>query len=204
MAAMLPRRPVMQTDRPATTLITALFNDHAAARTAIAELREAGVTNEALSLIGREADDTTDSIATGEPGDPDTADNAHVARGAIGGGALGALLGVGAVALIPGAGPFLAIGAIGSGLAAAMTTGAVIGAGVGGLGEVLHDRGVDPEDSAYYEERLAGGAVMVAVDADMTSISADQIDDLLMRNGGHRASPARQRILEEQAAQTTI
>jgi len=172
------------------TLVTALFDDQASAQTAIDELRRNGVGNEALSIVSRDHAAETDGLATGEPGDPDTADNAHVARGAIGGGALGAGLAVAALA-IPGVGPFIAAGAIAAAaVPAAMTAGVAVGAGLGGLREVLHDRGVHDEDATYYADRMSDHSVMVGVDPSATSISAQRIDEILMSSGGHRSTSA--------------
>jgi hypothetical protein len=174
----------MNTDRTNPNLVTAMFADHAAATAAIAELRENGVNNEALSVIGRGHEG--EGLATGEIGDSDVADNQHVARGAIGGGALGGGLAMAAL-LIPGVGPLVAGGI----LATALTTGVAVGAGIGGLAEALRDQGVNEADAAYYEANMGDTSTMVAVDAENTSISADRIDDILMRNGGQRsAAPA--------------
>jgi hypothetical protein len=170
------------------TLVTAMFDDKSSAHRAIDELRENGVGNDALSVVGHDHGMEADGIATGEPGDPDVADNSHVARGAIGGGALGAGLAVAALA-IPGVGPLVAAGAVAAAaVPAALTTGVVVGAGLGGLGEVLHDRGVHKDDAAYYGERFETGGIMVGVDQSATSISASRIDEILMRHGGHRAT----------------
>lgn len=168
-------------------LVTAMFDDQSSAHRAIDELRENGVGNDALSMLGRHEGEG-DGIATGEPGDPDVAENAHVARGAIGGGALGAGLAVAALA-IPGVGPLVAAGAVAAAaVPAALTTGVVVGAGLGGLGEVLHDRGIHKDDAAYYADRFEAGGIMVGVDPSMTSISPSRIDEILMRHGGHRAT----------------
>jgi hypothetical protein len=161
------------------TLVAAMFDDSAAAHAAIAELRENGVTNEALSIVGR--DHESDGIATGEPGDSDVVNNEHVARGAIGGGALGAGLAVAALA-IPGVGPLVA----GGYLAAALTTGVAVGAGIGGLGEALRDQGFNEAESQFYANRIGEGGTMVGVNPANTSISAERIDEILMRNGGRR------------------
>lgn len=163
------------------TLVTALFEDHEQAERAIAELRENGVSDDALSIVGRHHE--TDSIVTGEAGDDDVANNKHIARGAIGGGALGAGLAVAAV-LIPGVGPFIAGGI----LATALTTGVAVGAGIGGLGEALRDQGMNEAEAKFYETRMGEGAVLIGVDPDDTKISAQQIDDILIRNGGQRST----------------
>lgn len=162
-----------------TTLVTAIFDEHANADRAINALREQGIKDEQISIIGRHSE--SDSIATGDIGDDDVADNRHVARGAIGGGALGAGLAVAAV-LIPGLGTIAAGGV----LAAALTTGVTVGAGIGGLAEALRDAGMNEADAKYAETRLGEGAILIGVDPNDAPISSQEIDRILMMNGGHR------------------
>lgn len=173
----------MNTDRINATLVTAMFDDHAAATAAIAELRENGVSDDALSVVGRGHE--SEGLATGEIGDSDVADNQHVARGAIGGGALGGGLAMAAL-LIPGVGPLVAGGI----LATALTTGVAVGAGIGGLAEALRDSGVNEADAHYYESNMGETSTMVGVDPANTSLEAARIDEILMRNGGRRAAGA--------------
>lgn len=169
----------METDNIKGTLITAVFEDHDRAERAILDLRERGVGDDALSIIGRHHE--TDSIITGEPGDDDVVENSHVARGAIGGGALGAGLAVAAVA-IPGLGAFLAGGV----LATALTTGVTVGAGIGGLAEALRDKGVNEGEARFYETRMGDDVVLIGVDAGQTDLPAEEIDRILLANGGLR------------------
>ena len=173
----------MNTDRISATLVTAMFNDHDSAAAAIAELRENGVTDDALSVVGR--GHKSEGVVTGEIGDGDVVDNQNVARSAMGGGMLG--LGVAMAALmIPGAGPFIAGGV----MAAAMTTGVAVGAGIGGLAQALHDQGVNEADAKYYEANMGETSTMVGVDADTAEISAERIDEILMRHGGTHSGVA--------------
>ncbi len=179
-----------------TKTVSAVFDSHASAERAIADLRDAGVPDAALSVLGREEasveqgviDGTghSDSVVTGGPAD-DTIESKPVARGLLGGAALGSLLGVAALA-IPGVGPFVAAGAIAStAIPGAMGAGALIGAGAGGLREALMHHGMHDEEATYYEEHLTEGRILVAVDAETSGMDPNDLADILERAGGHNA-----------------
>jgi hypothetical protein len=132
---------------------------------------------------------------TTRSGDGEITDEHHrnVLRGILGGGALGAGLGVAALA-IPGVGPLAAAGAIAaSAVPEAVGIGAALGAIGGSLNEVLTKHGVSEEDAAYYNSGLKDGSVLVTVnDAGIDTFS---VNDVLRRNGGHNASHARSSAL---------
>jgi hypothetical protein len=169
-------------------IVSAVFDSHSEAETAVRELRQAGVRDTALSVIARHE-------SGGGGGDYGGA-NTHEAKekgegllkGAVAGGGVGALLGIAALA-IPGVGPLAAAGAI---AASAVPEAAAIGAGAGalagGLSGLLKKHGVSDEDASYYEGRINDGGVFVSVDTSDAGISRDMAEDLLYRYGGHSAS----------------
>ena len=167
-------------------LISAVFDNHSEAEAAARELRQAGAPDSALSVIARRQEES------GDYGDADTHEvkekGEGALKGALGGGAIGALLGIAALA-IPGVGPLAAAGAIAS---SAIPEAAAIGAGAGalagGLSGLLAKHGVSDEDASYYEERIIGGGVFVSVDTTAAGISPEQATDILDRNGGHSSS----------------
>lgn len=173
-------------------LISAVFDNHSEAEAAARDLRQAGVPDSALSVIARRQEDG------GDYGDADTHEvkekGEGALKGALGGGAVGALLGIAALA-IPGVGPLAAAGAIAS---SAIPEAAAIGAGAGalagGLTGLLAKHGVSDEDASYYEERINNGGVFLSVDPDAAGISPDQASDILYRNGGHNSSRARTNV----------
>ena len=173
------------------TMTAALFDDQERARKAVIDLRDAGVPDLAITLVGRDGETATASEGAdadrfiGSDGDQrlTTDGENHTLRGVIGGGALGALLGVAALA-IPGVGPFFAAGA----LATALGTGTILGAGAGGLREVLVQNGMDDEDAGYYEKGLHDGGVLVSVDLAASNHDTASIDRILMQNGGTRTA----------------
>jgi hypothetical protein len=170
-------------------LISAVFDDRSEAERAASELRSAGVPDSALSVIARREG------AEGDFGDADTTEvgdkTEGLVKGALVGGGAGALLGIAALA-IPGVGPLAAAGAI---AASAVPEAAAIGAGAGaiagGLTGLLTEHGVDEEDARYYEDRIHSGGIFLSVNAQEAGIGADQLRDILYRNGGHSASRAK-------------
>lgn len=169
-------------------LTSAAFDTEAEARQAVADLRSAGVPDNALSVVSQRGDVTTTSDVDGDITDED---HGSVARGILGGGALGAGLGVAALA-IPGVGPLIAAGAIASAaVPGAMAIGAAAGAAAGTLNETLVKHGIDHDDADYYGEHLSRGSVLVTVDANANGVSQEDVSDILYRNGGHNSRRSR-------------
>ncbi|QAY78853.1 hypothetical protein [Sphingosinicella sp. BN140058] len=169
-------------------LASAIFDSHAEAERAIAELRSAGVPDRALSVVTG-----ADGLPDGPEGSDDAshAHHGNVLRGILGGGALGAGLGVAALA-IPGVGPLVAAGAIAaSAVPGAMAIGAAAGAAAGTLNETLMKHGIDQEDADYYGERLGRGGILVSVDSAAADLAPETASDILYRNGGHSSRRSR-------------
>jgi hypothetical protein len=168
---------------------SALFDTHGEAQRAVSELRALGVSDNDLSVIAHHGGTTTTRSGDGEITDEQ---HRNVVRGILGGGALGAGLGVAALA-IPGVGPLAAAGAIAASAAPeAVGIGAALGAIGGTLNEVLTKHGVSKEDADYYGSRLKDGGVLVTV-AD-AGLDAQSVREVLYRNGGHNATQARAAI----------
>lgn len=181
-------------DRPAIAMgrthqggiVSAMFDTDEEARNAVSSLRSMGVTDGHLSLITQHRGTTTTANADG-----DVVDEEHTSllRGIFGGGALGAGLGVAALA-IPGVGPLVAAGAIAAAaVPSAVAIGAVAGAALGTLNETLKSHGVSDDDASYYGERMNGQGVLVTVD--VQELSRERIEEVLYSAGGHNASRAR-------------
>ncbi|MHA6724245.1 hypothetical protein [Sphingomonas sp. RS2018] len=168
-----------------TTTISAMFDSEAEAQRAVADLRSAGVEENALSVIARSNGTTTTRDVDGAVTDEH---HENLARGILGGGALGAGLGVLALA-IPGVGPLVAAGAIAaSAVPGAMAIGAAAGAAAGTFNEALKGHGISDEDASYYGKHLTGGGVLVTVSG---SSSRADVSGILRRNGGHNVSNPR-------------
>ena len=172
-------------DRGHGAPVSAMFDSQAEAERAVAELRSAGVNDSDLSVIARSGGTTTTRDADGLVTDEH---HENIARGILGGGALGAGLGVLALA-IPGVGPLVAAGAIAaSAVPGAMAIGAAAGAAAGTLNESLKEHGIADEDVSYYNDRLSGGGVLVTVGG---GADPARVGEILRRNGGHNQSSAR-------------
>ncbi|MGO4670229.1 hypothetical protein [Bosea sp. 2RAB26] len=130
-----------------TQTITRSYDTYQQAESVVRKLKDAGVADSDISLVGRHAD----------------ADESHAGEGAgVGGligGAAGLLAGLGLIA-IPGIGPVVAAGWL-----AATAAGAATGAVAGGLVGALTGSGVDENDAHYFAETVRRGGSVVAVRA---------------------------------------
>jgi hypothetical protein len=166
----------------------AIFDSHDHAARAVNDLRSAGVRDESISVIAHHGRTTTTTDADGNVTDED---HTNILRGILGGGALGAGLGVAALA-IPGVGPLAAAGAIAaSAVPEAIGIGALAGAAFGTVNEVLKKHGVSDEDAQYYNPRMKDGAVFMSVDDDKSGYDADRTADLMYDAGGHNRTRPR-------------
>ena len=174
-----------QTRMAGTTggVASALFDSQDEAQRAVAELRQSGIDDGALSVIAQKGRTMTTRDVHGDVTDEE---HTNVLRGILGGGALGAGLGVAALA-IPGVGPLVGLGAIAAAaVPEALAIGAAAGAAAGTFNEVLLKHGVDEHDAAYYGKGMKNGGVLVTVDG-----GGEQARDILYRHGGHSASRAK-------------
>ena len=153
--------------------VSAIFDTHAEAERAVNDLRSLGLGDRDLSVIAHHKGTTTARSGDGEVTDED---HRNVLRGVLGGGALGAGLGVAALA-IPGVAP------------EAVGVGAVLGAIGGTLNETLTKHGVSDEDATYYNDRIKNGGVVVTVED--IGVDEAKLREVLIRNGGHNAGNAR-------------
>lgn len=169
-----------------TGVVSAIFDSNAEAQQAIGALRQLGADDGDLSIIAQSKGTMTTREGGGEITDEE---HSNILRGILGGGALGAGLGIAALA-IPGVGPLAALGAIAaSAVPEAMAIGAVVGAAAGTFNEALKKHGVSDDDAAYYGDNLKKGGVLVTVNAD--NIDRAQAQDILYQKGGHSSSNAR-------------
>ena len=167
------------------SIASAVFDNQEEAQRAVADLRSAGVPDSALSVVASHGGRTTTTSGDGEVTDEH---HRNLLRGILGGGALGAGLGVAALA-IPGVGPLAAVGAIAaSAVPEAMAIGAAAGAVGGSLNEALTKHGVSDEDARYYGDRMKGGGVFVSIDDSAGGVDRERVREILYRNGGHSAS----------------
>ena len=161
----------------------AVFNSHAAAERAVAELKAAGIPDRAISVVGKH-DGTSDGHEI-DHHDPDNK-GSGAGKGAVVGGGVGALAGLAALA-IPGVGPFIAAGGLIEALGvagSAAATSAAVGGTAGGLTGALLKYGVSEDDARYYEERVHGGDILVTVEETRAG-DRDIARRTLREAGGH-------------------
>jgi rhodanese-related sulfurtransferase len=146
-------------DRTRETVV-GVFDNPEQARDAIDALKNAGFDPGDISLLmpqhgdgngHKVGDDKGKEIAKGA--------GAGLAAGGILGGLAGWLVGVGALA-IPGVGPIIAAGALGTAL-----SGAAVGAGVGAIAGALVRMGVPEDEAKAYEDEVRAGRTLVVVRA---------------------------------------
>jgi hypothetical protein len=101
--------------------------------------------------------------------------------GAVVGGALGWLAGIGALA-IPGVGPLIAAGPI-----IAALTGVGVGGAVGGIAGGLVGLGIPEYEAKRYEGRIKGGSILLSVHAD-DSKWTDKAERILKDTGAEDIS----------------
>ena len=172
--------------------VAGIFNTQAEAEGAVAALREAGISEDRVSLLtpgtSQQQLDEVPTTETEQPG-------MGTAIGTAVGGALGVAGGLhlGAAAaslLVPGVGPVLAAGLIGAALLGA--GGAATGFAAGGALEESMAQGLPHDELFVYEEALRGGHSVVLVVAD-DEVSTGIARDLFAAAGAESVDAAREK-----------
>lgn len=163
--------------------ITALFDRHEDASTAVSKLEAGGVPHSDISIVSNNEGDRHAGLIARD-GDHVSADTKEKAKdgtgtgatlGTVVGGAAGLLTGLGLIA-IPGVGPVVAAGWL-----VATLTGAGIGAAAGGLAGGLTGAGVSEQDAHAYGEGVRRGGTLVTVRAD--EARGPMVMDILEQHG---------------------
>jgi uncharacterized membrane protein len=155
--------------------VIGVFEDADSATQALNALRDAGFTPEQVSVIARDTRTTREMAENTDMVAEDAGKGAVV--GTVLGGLAGWLVGISALA-IPGIGPIVGAGIIGTTLA-----GAGIGAAAGGLIGALGSYGVPEEDARQYEESVRQGSVLLTVHAG-TDAQVQQANTIFGSQGG--------------------
>jgi hypothetical protein len=136
-----------------------IYRDRVAVETGVDMLRNAGFRNTDISVLFPHNEGTKD-FATEKNTKAPEGTAAGVGTGAVIGGALGWLAGIGALA-IPGVGPFIAAGPIMAALA-----GVGVGGAVGGIAGALIGMGIPEFEAKRYEGRIKEGGILLSVHCD--------------------------------------
>src|SRR5215831_6686491 len=136
-----------------------IYPTYRAVEGAVEELRAGGFRNTDISVLLPENVGTKDFAHSKGTKAPEGA-TAGAGTGAVVGGALGWLAGIGALA-IPGVGPFIAAGPIMAALA-----GVGVGGAVGGVTGALIGMGIPEYEAKRYEGRVKTGGILLSVHCD--------------------------------------
>ncbi len=141
------------------TAVFGIYPDRSSVDRGVEALKEAGFSNNDVSVLFPDKQGTKDFAHEKETKAPEGAATG-AGTGAVLGGGLGWLAGIGALA-IPGLGPFIAAGPIMAALA-----GAGVGGAVGGLTGALIGMGIPEYEAKRYEGRVKDGGILLSVHSD--------------------------------------
>src|SRR5437868_8427036 len=162
------------------TAVFGLYRDRASVEGAVDALRQEGFRNTDISVLFPENQGTKDfAHEKGTKAPEGMATGAT--SGAVVGGALGWLAGIGALA-IPGVGPLIAAGPI-----IAALTGVGVGGAVGGITGGLVGLGIPEYEAKRYEGRIKSGHILLSVHAD-DSKWRDKAEVILKNTGAEDIS----------------
>src|SRR6516225_4529249 len=147
------------------TSVLGIYSSRSALESAIDAFREAGWAATDISVLLPENLGPRELATQKETKAPEGA-TAGAGTGAVIGGALGWLAGIGALA-IPGLGPFIAAGPIMATLA-----GIGVGGAVGGFSGLLIGLGLPEYEAKHYEARMQKGGILLSVNCE----SSEEID----------------------------
>jgi hypothetical protein len=159
-----------------------IYSSRSAVENAVVALKDAGFPHSDVSVLLPENLGSKE-IATEKNTKAPEGATTGAGSGAVIGGALGWLVGIGALA-IPGLGPFIAAGPIMAALA-----GVGVGGAVGGVTGALVGMGIPEYEAKRYEGRLQKGGILVSVHCD-TSEEIKRSKEILERTGAEDVSSA--------------
>jgi len=159
----------------ANTAVFGIYPDRLSTENAVAALREAGFRSTDISVLFPENSGTKDLAHERNTKAPEGVATGATS-GAVIGGTLGWLVGIGALA-IPGLGPFIAAGPVVAALA-----GLGAGGAVGGMTGALIGLGIPEYEAKRYEGRIKGGGILLSVHSD-NSDWTKRAKDILEQTG---------------------
>lgn len=141
------------------TAVLGIYPDYASVESAVDILKESGFRNTDISVLFPEKAGSKSFAHKKGTKAPEGA-AAGAGTGAVVGGTLGWLVGIGALA-IPGLGLFVAAGPIMAALA-----GVGVGGAVGGIAGALIGMGISEQEAKRYEVRVKEGGILLSVHSD--------------------------------------
>lgn len=164
------------------TSVFGIYPAYASVEVAVDALRAAGFRSTDISVLFPENVGTKDFAHEKGTKAPEGA-SAGAGTGAVIGGTLGWLAGIGALA-IPGIGPFIAAGPIVAALA-----GVGVGGTVGGITGALIGLGIPEYEAKRYEGRIKEGGILLSVHSD-NSEWTNKAKEVLERTGAQDIASA--------------
>jgi len=162
------------------TAVFGIYPNYASVENGVDALKSAGFKSTDISVLFPENVGSKDFAHEKNTKAPEGA-SAGAGSGAVVGGALGWLVGIGALA-IPGLGPFIAAGPIIAALA-----GAGVGGAVGGLTGALIGMGIPEYEAKRYEGRIKTGGILTSVHSDSSELTK-KAKEILQRTGAQDIS----------------
>src|ERR1700692_2681291 len=157
-----------------------IYSSRSAVENAVSALKSAAFQHSDVSVLLPENLGSKE-IATEKNTKAPEGATAGAGTGAVVGGALGWLVGIGALA-IPGLGPFIAAGPIMAALA-----GVGVGGAVGGLTGALIGMGIPEYEAKRFEGRIKTGGILTSVHSDSSDLTK-KAKDILQRTGAQDIS----------------
>ena len=160
--------------------VLGIYPNYASVENGVDVLKESGFRNTDISVLFPEKVVSKDFAQKKHTRAPEGA-AAGAGTGAILGGTLGWLVGIGALA-IPGLGPFIAAGPIMAALA-----GVGVGGTVGGITGALIGMGIPEHEAKRYEVRVKEGGILLSVHSDNADWTK-RAKEILVRTGAQDIS----------------
>jgi len=162
------------------TAVFGIYRDRTSVENAVDVLRQENFRNTDISVLFPENQGTKDFAHEKNTKAPEGAATG-AGSGAVLGGTLGWLTGIGALA-IPGLGPFIAAGPIVAALA-----GVGVGGAIGGITGALIGLGIPEYEAKRYEGRIKEGGILLSVHCDDSNWTK-RAKEILERTGAQDVS----------------
>jgi hypothetical protein len=175
------------------TAVFGIYPTYVGVEKGVDALKLADFRSEDISVLFPESSGSRDFAHEKNTKAPEGA-TAGVGTGAVVGGALGWLAGIGALA-IPGIGPFIAAGPIMAALA-----GVGVGGAVGGIAGALIGMGIPEYEAKRYEGRVKDGGILLSVHCD-SSEWTKRAKDILAGTGAQDISSTGEARVDRSASE---
>lgn len=178
------------------TAVFGIYPSYTGVEIGVDALRAAGFNNADISVLFPESAGTRDFAHEKSTKAPEGA-TTGAGTGVVLGGAMGWLLGIGALA-IPGLGPFIAAGPIMAALA-----GAGVGGTVGGIAGALIGMGIPEYEAKRYEGRVKDGGILLSVHTDNSDLTK-QAKEILKRTSAQDISSTGEASAEDSSNEVRL